>query len=1104
MSVVCGRCNEKEAVLECADCVGSKRRGELLPLCDACNVLIHVGFLSEHQVVSVEVKQQKKLFEDQLEKFKSCGKHLQLKLNEVYYARQDIEQRSQYNQQVVSQALQAVWQALKQKEKELTTPLKESSKKEAALLSECEKRISQATSEFKSLSTDAQKLLQGNSLEFAQQYEGLKKKLEEFEIGDVGSSFPSLGPPARLDVTGLLQNIKELGLRSLDTGEIPTSDAPSKDEGGEVEKDPSLLGAQEKKMPELQSPKEGDTLQVYVESRLDPRSHFWVSRNLSEDAANVYENLSFRIRQDIVQNPLSQVDIEEGILCCGQFQEDHRWYRGRVEQLRKDKGLARIRWLDYAHDNEVPLAAVQPLKEEFQTLPFQALECSLFEDLDEDLPHQARWEFSDHTANVLLDCAILKKVSSALDGKSHVYLVELKNPDKEVDIKGAVVQKAEEATSKKDTIMCRDIRYMKDYVPPGGKSAAAKKEPTPEKAKEKDIKEAKKESQEDKSVDESKDAEKEDETEESKEGKVMDRVTDAAERSTEPAGGDSVAGQKGRDEGHGGSETRQADADSMGEARQEGDSGRNHKMGQESEKEMIVSQRGEGSDDQAGPAGAGEEPGTVTSTDLQTDKLTSVDSIRDSKREQAVSAEGSVNGLSRSSPGQQEDPRNSTSKTEVSNASLPLSGQTSSPTDQKPPRDEPDEQQHKPHPKKPGAADVGAYLLEPGDEDDEEGADHHLIELLASQGDRAMAHSPDNAFGDRSPWLGSSYPYCSAGYSMAPGIFGGVQHPPEALGLNPVVPSMDSHYVDNGSIDMVETPKPDQGSFTGDGFKIVVGSSFSVYVATPLSDNGRFWASRLRGPAQESQLRRLMHDISLPSEPLTLERLKEIKVVCVQTQSGQWCRGRVEGFVDEKVQVRYVDFGQAEVVEEHRIKTLPVADQLFPYQAMELSIATRQQTHFSEQAKNAFLRYTQGRLLTAKVVATEPKSVYVTLSCMGDNQLSYDISSAILSINSEAVPSGAEERPAGNSRWGSRDEQNGRPVSEEYRLLEASDARYDQQYEGRSHDRGSGDRCYVCNNFGHLSYDCPNRRTDNRERGDRRNKGSGASKKNWGRRNRKY
>ena len=39
-------------------------------------------------------------------------------------------------------------------------------------------------------------------------------------------------------------------------------------------------------------------------------------------------------------------------------------------------------------------------------------------------------------------------------------------------------------------------------------------------------------------------------------------------------------------------------------------------------------------------------------------------------------------------------------------------------------------------------------------------------------------------------------------------------------------------------------------------------------------------------------------------------------------------------------------------------------------QAMELSIATQNHPHFSEQAKEAFMKYTQSRTLSAKVVSS--------------------------------------------------------------------------------------------------------------------------------------
>ncbi|XP_071794056.1 uncharacterized protein [Asterias amurensis] len=1057
MSAVCGRCKEGEVVFECADCVGSKRRGELLPLCDPCNTLIHIGFLEDHQVISVAIKLKKADFQEQLKTFKSQEKSLQLKLKEVSYAKQDIEQRSQYNQQVITQAFQAVLQALKQKELELITPVKRTGKEKTTLLVECEKSVGQVTSEFKSLFKEAEKLLQGNLVEFAEQHEQIAKKLQDFEVGRVSKPFPTLGHPAHLDITSLLQSIKDLCLQSVED-EVAADEDVSKGEK-EVGVKQSSQGAQKEKISKMQSPQEGDSLQVYVESRMDTKGHFWVSKNLSEDVANLYENLSFRIRQDILQNPIAHVEIEEGMLCCSQFQEDHRWYRGRVHQINRQKGVARIRWLDYAHDNEVPLSAIQPLKEEFQTLPFQAMECSLFEPREEDVPHQARWEFSDHVANALLDCKVLRLVPP--ESKYPVYIVDLEDKYKDVNIKERVKEKIEEASGKKDSIQCRDIRYMKDFTPAISKTS---KKDTTKKPKDAEEGEEKKTKLPTKAV-ESSDAKKNEDGEtENKEDK-MDDTQSATTRPKEEAQPETAENQEGVTDA-GTSDPKQEKTEEVKDTTSKVES-------REEEKQVD--------DNQSGPT---------------------QDSVKILKRGDELPDQGKPAAEQIHPPSQEDPPAcqdGTPNESQQDDSSL---------------NDDPKCQSSgvKQREKAPADAAADQYSLEPGEDDEEDNP--NLIEINTRRADQAMAHNPENMYqslsggreravnGDGPQYHEGSRPYNQyggGGFHMSTGMLEGGYHPPTALGLNPVESSTESNQSS-------QPPSKDHGSSTGDGFKIVVDSSFNICIATPLSDNGRFWASRLRGPAQESQLRRLMHDISLPAESLSLSDLKEVKVVSVQAPSGQWCRARVEGINDNKVNVRYVDFGQADVVEENRIKALSVNSQLFPFQAMELSIATQNHPHFSEQAKEAFMKYTQSRTLSAKVVASESKIVFVKLSYIDENHLVYDISSAILKVNQETSPqSGTDVKkekppPAGNSHHrGHRDQNDDHPYNDDHHRPNNP---YEPQYDHHGGGGGGGERCFVCNNFGHLSYDCP-KKGDPQNR-NYRNKGGNKKQQNWGRKNRKY
>uniref|UniRef100_A0ABM0LVC8 Leucine-rich repeat-containing protein DDB_G0290503-like n=1 Tax=Saccoglossus kowalevskii TaxID=10224 RepID=A0ABM0LVC8_SACKO len=102
-------------------------------------------------------------------------------------------------------------------------------------------------------------------------------------------------------------------------------------------------------------------------------------------------------------------DLEEGSLCWGLFDEDRSWYRAVIEKLLPDKNSAAVRWLDYVNGSEVKLHDLLPLKEQFRQFPYQGLRCTLFDDLDDEMPRYARWHFADVTTGHLLKCTLKKK-----------------------------------------------------------------------------------------------------------------------------------------------------------------------------------------------------------------------------------------------------------------------------------------------------------------------------------------------------------------------------------------------------------------------------------------------------------------------------------------------------------------------------------------------------------------------------------------------------------------------------------------------------------------------------------------------------------------------
>ena len=65
-----------------------------------------------------------------------------------------------------------------------------------------------------------------------------------------------------------------------------------------------------------------------------------------------------------------------GMLCCGQFTEDNKWYRGKITGIKKG-GLVEVHFVDYGNYELLPLSRVKKLQVDFLSLPPQAVKCAL-------------------------------------------------------------------------------------------------------------------------------------------------------------------------------------------------------------------------------------------------------------------------------------------------------------------------------------------------------------------------------------------------------------------------------------------------------------------------------------------------------------------------------------------------------------------------------------------------------------------------------------------------------------------------------------------------------------------------------------------------------
>ncbi|PFX27913.1 Tudor domain-containing protein 1 [Stylophora pistillata] len=64
------------------------------------------------------------------------------------------------------------------------------------------------------------------------------------------------------------------------------------------------------------------------------------------------------------------------MLCCAQFSEDNKWYRGKITGIMKG-GRVEVHFVDYGNFEKLPLSRVKKLQTEFLKLPTQAVKCAL-------------------------------------------------------------------------------------------------------------------------------------------------------------------------------------------------------------------------------------------------------------------------------------------------------------------------------------------------------------------------------------------------------------------------------------------------------------------------------------------------------------------------------------------------------------------------------------------------------------------------------------------------------------------------------------------------------------------------------------------------------
>ncbi|XP_030821198.1 tudor and KH domain-containing protein [Camarhynchus parvulus] len=119
-------------------------------------------------------------------------------------------------------------------------------------------------------------------------------------------------------------------------------------------------------------------LDVYVSAAESP-GHFWIqllgTRSLQLDKLTA-EMGHFYQSSPCRESPVPPPSVRPGDIVAAPYLDDGEWYRARVLGT-LDNGHLDLYYVDFGDNGQAPPEALRPLRSDFLSLPFQAIECSL-------------------------------------------------------------------------------------------------------------------------------------------------------------------------------------------------------------------------------------------------------------------------------------------------------------------------------------------------------------------------------------------------------------------------------------------------------------------------------------------------------------------------------------------------------------------------------------------------------------------------------------------------------------------------------------------------------------------------------------------------------
>ena len=155
----------------------------------------------------------------------------------------------------------------------------------------------------------------------------------------------------------------------------------------------------------------GSTVKMHLSCQVSP-SLFWCQFDDSGDELlKMMEEMELSYDGDNL--PPFSVIPEVGTICCAQFSEDRKWYRGEVCEI-YDNSDCMIHFIDYGNSERVELSDMKELKPQFFNLAKQAIKCSLHgvRPIDTEWSEESTFEFEELCADKILEVDILSEGES--------------------------------------------------------------------------------------------------------------------------------------------------------------------------------------------------------------------------------------------------------------------------------------------------------------------------------------------------------------------------------------------------------------------------------------------------------------------------------------------------------------------------------------------------------------------------------------------------------------------------------------------------------------------------------------------------------------------